>query len=37
MPIKPDKCCSEHTKEKEDSGTCSQTEENEKQEKEQNE
>ena len=30
MPIKPDKCCSEHTKEKEQSGECCQLKDQEK-------
>jgi len=29
MSIDPNKCCGEHTKEKEESGTCCQTKENE--------
>jgi len=37
MPIDPNKCCGEHTKEKEETGTCCQIKENEEQTKEQNE
>ena len=37
MPIDPNKCCGEHTKEKEESGTCCQIKDDEEQTKEQNE
>jgi len=37
MPIDPNKCCGEHTKEKEETGTCCQIKEDEEQTKEQNE
>jgi len=37
MPIDPNKCCGEHTKEKEETGTCCQIKEDEEQPKEQNE
>jgi len=37
MPIDPNKCCGEHTKEKEETGTCCQIKDDEEQIKEQNE
>ena len=37
MPIDKTKCCNMHTEEKEESGTCCQTKEDEEQIKEQNE
>ena len=37
MPIDKTKCCNMHTKEKEESGTCCQTKDNEEQVEEQNE
>jgi len=37
MPIDPNKCCGEHTKEKEETGTCCQIKDDEEQTKEQNE